>query len=92
MSEIDRLISCAEDSSQISTLPKWVRDEFEKCADALIELQGKLKAAEERLRMAREGEPVAWFSPSFGLPYGFSEEPPTEDAVYLYLSKINETP
>jgi hypothetical protein len=33
-------------------------------------------------------EPVAWYSPKQGLPYGWTEEPPTDDAVYLYTKKV----
>lgn len=31
-----------------------------------------------------KAEPVAWFSPGVGLPYGWTEKQPTDDAVFLY--------
>lgn len=41
---------------------------------------------------APEAEPVAWYSPANGLPYGMTENPPTADAVYLYASPPTRTP
>lgn len=36
--------------------------------------------------LAENNPPVAWYDPEHGLPYGWLEEPPTKNAVYLYTN------
>lgn len=39
-------------------------------------------------QIAEAKEPVAWYDPEYGLPYGLTEEPPTANAVYLYAAPV----